>query len=190
MNPREKLPKGSPAPYLDMKALPLNSARADAPIAREFSSGSKFRNGDTLLARITPCLENGKTALVDGLPDGGVGWGSTEFIVIRAREGVSPGFVYCLSRDPDFRERAEQSMVGSSGRQRVQLDSLANHGFALPPSDVLEAFALQTGPMFSKVSSNGREMDTLAALRDALLPRLMSGELRVRDAETLVEELA
>lgn len=189
MNPKEKLKKGAVAPYLDMKALPLNSARADAPIQREFTSGTKFRNGDTLLARITPCLENGKTALVDGLPDGVVGWGSTEFIVMRGAPGVSAGFVYCLSRDPDFRERAEKSMVGSSGRQRVQQESLAAFEVALAPQSVLSAFAARTDPLFAKLTANGRQMDTLAELRDALLPRLMSGELRVAEAEDMTEAL-
>lgn len=86
-----------------------------------FTGGTKFSNGDTIMARITPCLENGKTAFVDILKDGEVGFGSTEYIVMRAKEGISdPQFVYYLATSPFFRNIAIKSMVGSSGRQRVQ----------------------------------------------------------------------
>ena len=86
-----------------------------------FTGGTKFSNGDTIMARITPCLENGKTAFVNILKDGEVGFGSTEYIVMRAKEGISdPQFVYYLATSPFFRNIAIKSMVGSSGRQRVQ----------------------------------------------------------------------
>ena len=72
---------------------------------REFTgSGTKFQNGDTLVARITPCLENGKTAFVTGLPDGVVAHGSTEYIVLVGKPNESDNlFAYYLSRSPDFR---------------------------------------------------------------------------------------
>lgn len=98
-----------------------------------FTGGAKFCNGDTIMARITPCLENGKTAFVDILADGEVAFGSTEFIVMRAKKGISdPQFVYYLATSPDFRQVAIQSMVGSSGRQRVQQDVLNNVEIAVP----------------------------------------------------------
>jgi type I restriction enzyme S subunit len=189
-NPRETLRKGAEAPYLDMKALPTSGPRADAPVMREFTSGTKFRRGDVLLARITPCLENGKSALVDNLPEDSVGWGSTEFIVMRGQNGASSGLVYCLVRFEEFRDCAVQSMVGSSGRQRVQQERLENFGIAIPPVGVLDGFASLTDTMFAKVSSDGDQSETLTTLRDTLLPKLMSGELRVRDAERQVAEVA
>jgi type I restriction enzyme, S subunit len=189
-NPRERLGKDEMAPYFDMKTLPTSGPRADAPIMRAFTSGTKFRNGDVLLARITPCLENGKTALVDAMPAGAVGWGSTEFIVMRGRSEVSPGFVYCLARKDGFRECAIQSMVGSSGRQRVQNERVETYEVAIPTVPILKAFAEATRPGFALISANGAQIATLAALRDALLPKLMSGELRVRDAERAVAEVA
>ena len=104
LNPSEPMKRGTLAPYLDMAALPTSGSSTDTAVLREFKSGTRFRNGDTLLARITPCLENGKTAFVQSLQDGEVGWGSTEFIVMRAMPPVPPEYPYLLGRDVDFRE--------------------------------------------------------------------------------------
>jgi type I restriction enzyme S subunit len=93
-NPTESLRKGAFAPYLDMASLPISGSWPEAPIIREYGSGMRFRNGDTLLARITPCLENGKTALVQCLPEGVVGWGSTEYIVMRPKGIVPAPYAY------------------------------------------------------------------------------------------------
>lgn len=187
-NPRETLKKGAMAPYYEMKAVPTSGHRADSPISRAFGSGTKFRRDDVLLARITPCLENGKTALVDNLPPGEVAWGSTEFIVMRGRAHVAPGMVYSLARDDSFRACAVQSMVGSSGRQRVQQERVEQFPVVVPTTPVLQSYGSMIGPMFERMRNAGDEIDTLAALRDSLLPKLMSGELRVRDAERQVEE--
>ena len=97
-----------------------------------FSGGTKFRNGDTIMARITPCLENGKTAKVAVLDDGEVGFGSTEYIVFRAKDGIDGDFIYYLVCSPLVREPAIKSMVGSSGRQRVQTDVVQNLEIMVP----------------------------------------------------------
>ena len=89
LNPRESMQRGTVAPYLNMAALPTSGPSPDEAVLREFKSGTRFRNGDTLFARITPCLENGKTAFVQSLAEGTVGWGSTEFIVMRGIQPVS-----------------------------------------------------------------------------------------------------
>ena len=125
LNPREPMKRGTVVPYLDMAALATSGPSPDEAVLREFKSGTRFRNGDTLLARITPCLENGKTAFVQSLPGGTVGWGSTEFIVMRAIPPVPPEYTYLLARHAAFREHAIQSMTGTSGRQRVQVNALA-----------------------------------------------------------------
>ncbi len=189
-NPREKLPKGTLAPYLDMKALPTTGMSADAPYDRAFTSGTKFRARDTLLARITPCLENGKTAMVDHIGDAEIGWGSTEFIVMRAKDGVPPSLPYCVARDASFREDAIASMTGSSGRQRADAKTIAAIEAAVPVEEIVGAFGDATMPMVGKIHQLGAENQTLAALRDALLPRLMSGELRVGEAKEQVEAVA
>ena len=186
-NPKERLSKGSTAPYLEMKALPTAGSFAHAPYLRDFTSGTKFRERDTLLARITPCLENGKTAVVDDLLGSEIGWGSTEFIVMRAKTGISDALPYCIARDADFRAEAIQAMTGSSGRQRADAKRIAELSASIAPSGVHVAFAQIVAPMFDRILFASRESKTLATLRDALLPRLMSGELRVREAERQVE---
>ncbi|MEP4248339.1 restriction endonuclease subunit S [Tateyamaria sp.] len=189
-NPREKLQKGTLAPYLDMKALPTAGMSAGTPYDRAFTSGTKFRARDTLLARITPCLENGKTAMVDDIGDAEIGWGSTEFIVMRAKDGVPPSLPYCVARDASFREDAIASMTGSSGRQRADAKTIAAIEAAVPVEEIVVAFGEATMSMVEKIHQLGRENQTLATLRDTLLPRLMSGELRVGEAKKQVEAVA
>ena len=133
-NPRETIKKGTIA-----KKIPMDVLRPfyrDIPYSVEacFSGGMKFRNGDTIMARITPCLENGKTAQVSILNDGEVGFGSTEYIVFRAKEGIADkDYLYYLVCSPEVRELAIKSMVGSSGRQRVQTDVVKNLEIDVPP---------------------------------------------------------
>jgi type I restriction enzyme S subunit len=189
-NPPEKLSGGAPAPYLDMAALPTSGSWMQQPITRDFASGAKFRNGDALLARITPCLENGKTAFVQTLNDGAVGWGSTEFIVMRAKSALPAAYAYILARDPAFRDRAIQSMTGTSGRQRVQTDRLADFLLAKPSPKVARAFSDLISPVFEKIKTNAQEAETLAATRDLLLPKLMSGAIRMKDSEKELEKVA
>lgn len=143
INPSRKLPKGSVAPYLDMAKVRTSGHTVEQAIDREAGSGSKFSNGDTLLARITPCLENGKTAFVDFLPEGQVGWGSTEFVVLRPRRPLPVYHGYLLCRHDTFREHAIQSMSGTSGRQRIQNDVLGRYPVALPTEAVSDRRARQ-----------------------------------------------
>ena len=181
LNPREPMVKGTVAPYLDMAALPTSGFSPNNPVIREFTSGTRFRNGDTLLARITPCLENGKTAFVQSLPQGTLGWGSTEFVVIRSAPPVPPEYTYLLARDPRFRSYVIQSMTGTSGRQRVRTEALASYPLVCPSEDTWLAFGILVKPLFERVNSHSEETAILSAQRDALLPRLVSGELRLLD---------
>lgn len=186
INPTRRLSNGTLAPYLDMAGAPTVGHAPDKWIFRPAGSGARFMNGDTLLARITPCLENGKTAFVDFLHDDEVAWGSTEFIVLRPVEPIPPVFAYLLARWNEFRDHAERSMTGSSGRQRVALDSLAAFKFVLPPENIALAFGEIVTPLFARIAANMSEIRTLAALRDTLLPQLLSGAISVRDAERAV----
>ncbi|MBK6554466.1 MAG: restriction endonuclease subunit S [Rhodocyclaceae bacterium] len=179
-NPSRKLKKGTVAPYLEMASLSNSTFNPDDWYDREFSSGTKFVNGDTLLARITPCLENGKTAYVTFLDEGQVGWGSTEYIVMRPRPGLHPFFAYALARNSEFRDYAEGCLAGSSGRQRVDTDHLRQYAIRIPSAEAaarFNAFAEATTP---KLHANFLHIRTLESLRDTLLPKLMSGEVRVR----------
>ena len=133
-NPRETIKKGTVAKKISMDVL--RPFYRDVPYYTEecFSGGTKFRNGDTIMARITPCLENGKTAHVSILNDEEVGFGSTEYIVFRAKEGIAnKDYLYYLVCSPEVREPAIKSMVGSSGRQRVQTDVVKNLEIDVPP---------------------------------------------------------
>jgi type I restriction enzyme S subunit len=188
LNPKEQLPSGTIAPYLDMAALPTSGSIPEAPVNREFSSGMRFRNGDTLLARITPCLENGKTAFIQLLANEAVGWGSTEFIVLRPLPPVPKPYGYILAREPGFRAKAIQSMTGTSGRQRARSEALAQHPVAIPNDEIWNAFGSIVDPMFERIRVSGEETQNLVDLRDALLPKLISGAIRLKDAERKIEE--
>ena len=134
INPRESLGKGVVAKKVPMDKLKPFCRDIPEFVLEEYKGGTKFRNGDTIMARITPCLENGKIAKVSVLSDGEVGFGSTEYIVFRAIDGVSDAdFLYYLICSPLVRNPAIKSMVGSSGRQRVQTDVVANLDIDLPP---------------------------------------------------------
>ena len=133
-NPRESLPKGGLAKKIPMDALQPYCRDIPTYEVTEFNGGTKFRNGDTIMARITPCLENGKTAQVNILGNDEIGFGSTEFIVFRAKKGISdPDYIYYLVSSPLVRDPSIKSMVGSSGRQRVQTDVVQGLQVPVPP---------------------------------------------------------
>lgn len=133
VNPRLPLTKGTVARKIPMEALTAHQRHIDSFIYEKYSGGVKFQNGDTLVARITPSLENGKTSYVDLLDKDEIAFGSTEFIVLRAKNKlILPKFLYYISISDDFRQMAIQSMTGTSGRQRVQSESVINYEFSLP----------------------------------------------------------
>lgn len=178
-NPTRKLAKDTNAPFLEMSNL---STSTYAPIYwydRAFSSGTKFQNGDTLLARITPCLENGKTAYVDFLNEGQIGWGSTEFIVMRSKMGLHPFFSYIVAKYQDFRDYAESCMAGSSGRQRVDVDNLKNYPISIPDIITIHQFNAAIESFVSKMQINNKQINNLKIQRDILLPELMSNEINI-----------
>lgn len=185
VNPPRPLRKDEVAPYLDMANMPTQGPAPDIVINRPFNSGMRFINGDTLVARITPCLENGKTAFVDFLNKGQVGWGSTEYIVLHPKPPLPDEYAYCLARSDDFREFAIQSMTGSSGRQRVPAEALSHYHVVLPSKQIAGTFGKIVDPLFARIKMVTCESRALSALRDTLLPKLISGELRVTDAERI-----
>ena len=161
-NPRMSIKKGTLATKVAMdKLLPFTKKIPDTEKA-PFSGGSKFRNGDTIMARITPCLENGKTAFVDILGKDEVAFGSTEFIVMRAREGISdPQFIYYLATSPWFRNVAIKSMVGSSGRQRVQQSVLDDLVLNVPSIEEQKKISSVLCALDQKIALNNEINDNL-----------------------------
>ena len=162
-----------------MAALPTSGPHVAAWTRRAFTSGTRFTRGDTLFARITPSLENGKTALVDFLGEHETGWGSTEFIVLRPKHPWPPAMAYLLARQSSFRGYAIVNMTGTSGRQRVPPKAIASYSLAIPPENVAVAFGNIVQSWLEFATSINEQSRTLAAMRDALLPGLVSGEVRV-----------
>lgn len=168
-NPKIQLKKGTKAKKVDMDKLVPFTRKITGYIEADFTGGSKFINGDTLLARITPCLENGKTAYVNVLEDKEVGFGSTEFIVLRAIEGISiPLFIYYLAVSPDFREIAIASMSGTSGRQRVDVKALEQLEINLPPLEEQKRIAEVLGAFDDKIELLQKQNKTLEDMAKAL----------------------
>ena len=132
-NPKISLKKDTVARKITMDLLVPHSRDIYSWTYEPYSGGAKFQNGDTIMARITPCLENGKHAFISLLDENEIAYGSTEYIVIRGRKGISDNlFVYYLTHFPSFKDAAVKSMVGTSGRQRAQVDVLENLTMKLP----------------------------------------------------------
>lgn len=179
INPKTQFEKGRSYPFVPMQALSESAMLIGDREERIISGGAKFQNLDTLLARITPCLENGKTGFVQFLSDDApVASGSTEFIVMRSRT-VSPYWVYCLARDEAFREHVIGSMAGSDGRQRVNTKCFDSYLTLQPPDNVLQEFDSIVKPMFEEIEVLAKMNKRLQAVRDDLLPKLMSGAIQV-----------
>lgn len=170
INPSVPLEHGKGYPFVDMQAIDPNSRSVRASHERVFTGGgSRFAVGDTLMARITPCLENGKiTRFVDYSKDT-LGHGSTEFIVIRGRPSVSDtDFAYYLTRWDEVRFYAISQMTGSSGRQRVPTETLRHLEIPLPPLCGQRAIAHILGTLDDKIELNRRINETLEAMARAI----------------------
>ena len=179
LNPKRSLSKNEVARYIDMSQLSTSGAFPSGWKMKPFTGGMRFSNGDTLLARITPCLENGKTAYIDFLDNKEVAFGSTEYIVLAPKEGIPPEYLYCLARYPAFVDYAVKNMNGSSGRQRVSADIIGQFVMPRPSERNLRDFGSVVSALFMKMKNNSLENIRLASLRDSLLPKLMSGEIDV-----------
>jgi len=171
INPTRRVKKGDCVPFIEMAALPvdgrdISSLAVETRIAK--SAGAHFQNGDTLLARITPCLENGKTAQVHVLPEGMTGEGSTEFIVLCGHDPTDNDFVYYLCRTPAFRKFAISRMEGTSGRQRVAWQSIAGYEFDLPQPEIRRTAAKCLALLDDRIDNLRQTNATLEAMAQAL----------------------
>jgi len=178
VNPKTPIEKGKEVLYVPMSALSESGMTAEV---RNFERRTKhttvkFQKNDVLLARITPCLENGKTGLAYFLQENEIACGSTEFIVLRGKR-VGHAYTYCLARSYPFRENAIKSMIGSSGRQRVQVSCFDEYRVPLPPAHLLDMFDEIANECFSQIKILMSQNDRLSKARDLLLPKLMNGEL-------------
>lgn len=170
VNPKRPLTKGTRTPFISMADVVEHSRSPESTKIRKYKGGgARFRYGDTLLARITPCLENGKTAWVNNLAKGVTAHGSTEFIVLAARTGIThPLFIYYLARSPTFRAYAIEQMTGTSGRQRVPTEAVKAYRFELPPLEEQRRIAHVLGALDDKIELNRRMCETLEEMARAL----------------------
>ena len=179
INPRVVLSRDAEKPFVPMGCLSSDSMIISNIESRVKNSGAKFQNGDTLFARITPCLENGKTGFVQFLPNAAAAaCGSTEFIVLRSRT-LTPELIYCLARSDEFRSNAIKSMSGASGRQRVQQQCFHDFEIIQPSQEMLDKFSAVVVPSFRLVCKLSLKNENIRATRDLLLPKLISGEIEV-----------
>ncbi|WP_404996658.1 restriction endonuclease subunit S [Caldifermentibacillus hisashii] len=168
-NPSETIKKGKVVKKIGMDKLMPFQRKIEGFVVTKYTSGTKFRNGDTLLARITPCLENGKTAQVSILEEGEVGFGSTEFIVLREKPGISDrNFIYYLSISPKLRDIAIKSMTGTSGRQRAQVDVIKNSIIKLPPIEEQRQIANILSSLDEKIEINNEINKKLEEMAQAI----------------------
>ena len=169
INPSVKLPKDKAVSFVEMKDL-VDGRRFCIPSSeRRNGSGSKFQEYDTLFARITPCLENGKIAQAKGLKDG-IGLGSTEFLVFRGKPSISDNnFVYYLSRWEEVRAHAEINLDGTSGRQRVPKECFNDLKLILP-TDLAEQRAIASilSSLDDKIDLLHRQNATLEKMAETL----------------------
>lgn len=189
-NPRESVKKGEVAVKIGMDKLQPFCRDIVEIEYEKFNGGTKFRNGDTIMARITPCLENGKTAMVNVLEKNQVGFGSTEYIVFRAKEGkTDPYFLYYLVCSPAVREPAIKSMVGSSGRQRVQIDVVQNLELKIPTLGEQKRIGEFLRKLDDKIAINNQINRNLSEQMQTIFSSIFYSELEVGNKESLGDYL-
>ena len=169
INPKIKLIKGTEYPFVEMNIVTPGCRYISSVHKRNYNGGgAKFRAGDTLFARITPCLENGKIAQFFG-KNGEIGFGSTEFFVFRYKEGISdPGYVFYLANSDIVRKPAEKSMFGASGRQRADLASIKDLEIPAPPLPIQRKIAAILSAYDDLIENNTRRIKILEEMAQAL----------------------
>ena len=174
VNPIRQLAKGTEARCFDMATLPTNGCIPTGDVIKPYNGGVRFINGDTLIARITPCLENGKAAYINILSDNEVAFGSTEYIVFAAKDNMPSSFYYFLIRNAKFVAFALQFMNGSSGRQRVSGEELASFPLVRPSAENLAAFDKVGAMVLEQMKENTSEIQKLKQLQEIIVATISS----------------
>jgi type I restriction enzyme, S subunit len=181
INPKRIISKNTKARYIEMSNLPTKGSFPCKWEYKDYNGGMKFTNGDTIMARITPCLENGKVAYINFLDKGEISFGSTEYIVISSKGTYRPEWFYFLTRNKLFIDYSIKHMNGSSGRQRVSGESIGDFQIPLFSMDSLQPLFTMSEIALKTITRNSLENIELSAIRDFVLPKLMSGELKINE---------
>lgn len=168
INPPRALKKGKPAMCFEMATLPTSGNMPMAGEFKAYNGGARFQNGDTLLARITPCFENGKAAYINHLQDGEIAFGSTEYIVFSSKGDIPPSFFYFLVRNKKFRDFGLQFMNGSSGRQRISGEEFGSFRMKRPLQQNIDQFSAFGEQTMLLLRDNSKEIATLSKVRDLI----------------------
>ena len=168
VNPSRPLSKGVEARCFDMSTLPTSGCIPTGDTTKPYNGGVRFINGDTLIARITPCLENGKAAYINILNEGEVAFGSTEYIVFASKDDIPSCFYYFLIRNSKFVTFALQFMNGSSGRQRVSGEELASFPLMIPSKEKLAAFNKVGKLVLEQMKESTEEIQFLKQLQETI----------------------
>ena len=174
INPNRALSKNRVAQCFDMATLPTVGCIPVGGVKKAYNGGTRFMNGDTILARITPCLENGKAAYINILDNDEVAFGSTEYIVFSPKPPLPSSFLYFLARNSAFVSFAIKHMNGSSGRQRVSGDNLAAFPIKLPQKGALEEFDKLASRVLSEMRLSSLEIQKLSEVREMIMAGLLS----------------
>jgi len=197
LNPSRAESRSSLMPATAVTFLPMERVRSDGridpqeiiPASRVWKGFTYFRKNDVLVAKITPCFENGKGAHLHSLPTE-VGFGSTEFHVLRAKSFVLPQFLYLLTKTSEFRRLGADAMTGAAGQQRVPSSFVANYPMSLPPlaeqTAIVEYLEKATTDIDSATHRARREIELLKEYRTRLTADVVTGKLDVREAANVL----
>ena len=172
VNPKLTLKVGLSALFYDMDSLPLQGFFMEKARIRDFNSGMKFQNGDVLFARITPCMENGKAAIVADLKEDEVAFGSTEFIVLRGSQYKLTSILATLIRNEEFRAFARTQMKGTDGRQRVDATALLGYEMVIPEGNMLRKIENDLSRLYNQMHIVTKENSKLTELQSLLLAKM------------------
>ncbi|MGG1417541.1 restriction endonuclease subunit S [Bacillus subtilis] len=173
--------------FIPMPAVSDKTGKIENPEEREYIKVKKgytfFLENDVLFAKITPCMENGKSAIAKNLKNG-FGFGSTEFHVIRTSEYINEKYIHYLVRSQKFRLEAKGEMTGAVGQQRVPKEFLINYHLPLPPKEEQDAIVRILDDILIKdeCSKLNLEMESkLEFLKQSILSKAFRGELGTND---------
>ena len=193
INPRfgkDELDDTKLASFIPMKCVEEESGQfashEDRKVGEVRKGYTSFRNGDIIFAKVTPCMENGKAAVVSGLTNG-VGFGSTEFFVLRTSERIDPKYLLHFVLQQSFRKEAARNMTGAVGLRRVPKSWLEQQRIPLPPIAAQRQIVAEIEKQFTRldagVAALRRVQANLKRYRAAVLKAACEGRLVPTEAE-------